>query len=286
MYRLLKLVGFSVLLILSLNSLALEQINYLSHGNNDDYFIKVLKLSLDKTADEYGQYQLNFSELMSLDESLKKLGKNTQVNEIRRLMPKARVLKMPNIRHIPFPTQRGVLGYRICYGNKINATKHLSIAESPLFLLGNGWPDADIMRFNGFGVKSIDLSSLNGNNPIQSMYQLSVKDNYYFCRGVNEIAAERKLRKMSPQLAEAQEFMLFYPAPLFFYTHVDNKRLANRVYEGLTRAYKDGSFIKLWNKAYLPKLDIEVMRSKKIHSFASPLLDKVDMAYKRFNYQL
>ncbi len=267
-----------------------QTITYLNPEDDDHYFVKVLKLSLDKTKDQYGEYTLRFHPKMNRDQALAKLRENSTPNAIRMLMPKKHVLSMENIRHIPFPLQRGILGYRICsYSDTLHRRvaniSRLAELKSFSFLQGVGWPDGDILSHHGFDVNIVDLSTLEG-NPIRGMYEMAANGQVdFFCRGAHELKAESGLRRQVPSLKTEQTMALYYPAPLFFYVGKSNTTLANRVLDGLQMAYKDGAFLSLWKEHYDERLVFSNLEKRKIYRLDSPLTLKIDQAYRDYVYR-
>lgn len=149
------------------------------------------------------------------------------------------------LRPVRVPIYRGLLGHRIFIINKSRQAdfdKVKTLADLKAFTAGQGigWTDVTILGDAGLKVVTNKYDLL--------FKQVAANRIDYFPRGVAEAPAEVAAHaKDLPDLAVEKHVMVVYPFDLFFYTSKANEKLAALIEAGLTKAYEDGSYIKLFN---------------------------------------
>ena len=209
--------------------------------NRHDYIISLLKLALDKTVDEYGDYELvhcpypaeqkrNFRLVLN-NGGLDLLWSMTTRHREKVLLP------------IRIPLQKGLLGHRIFLIRpemQETFSKVDSLLELKYLTAGQGhdWPDNEILKYNGLRVVSCHKYPL-----CFSMLEKGRFD--YFPRGLAEPLGE--LRQYAHLgLVIENTILLRYPAPIYFFVNRGNPALAERLEKGLRTAIDDGSFDNLF----------------------------------------
>ena len=103
------------------------------------------------------------------------------------------------------------------------------------------WSDFGIFKSNGLKV----VSSTN----YDALFEMLKHGRFdYFSRGVNEVWSE--LAQHSDQLVIADNVMLFYPHPVYFFVGKHRPELAALVEKGLKIATQDGSYKALFQSYY------------------------------------
>ncbi len=143
---------------------------------------------------------------------------------------------------IKIPVYRGILGLRLLLVKKGNYKKFSNIKTLKTlqdYTGGHGshWMDLPVYAANNLRVKTYgDYDSLF--KQLQSTYF------DYFHRGLNEIWNEQARHPQT--LSIADNVMLFYQQPVYFFVSKRRPELAKSLHQGLTLALKDGSYKKLF----------------------------------------
>jgi ABC-type amino acid transport substrate-binding protein len=150
---------------------------------------------------------------------------------------------------VPFPIDKGLLGYRISlvdkHGqdrfsrvNNIEDLRQLRVGQ------GSGWSDVRIYEHQGIPIEttpdyeSLVLMLLHGRFDL-------------FPRGLWEIAPElAAYGRRYPDLVVEQHLLLHYPFFETFYVSRSAPRLASRITAGLERMLADGCFDALFAKQF------------------------------------
>lgn len=252
------------------------------HDSRYRYQAEALRLALEKTRGTYGPYRLEASPAMVAPRVLIALNKNQFPNFFAELSYDEVHLESGNLMHIPFPVDRGIVGYRVCFAHE-DAKERLSRARTLEDLrsfrmgLGTGWADVKVLRHSGFNV-------VEGPNYEGLFQMLALKRFDLFCRGTNEIREEWEAHRNVPGLSVETTFAIAYPLPRFFYTHKSNARAAQRVEKGLLLAYQDGSLQALWHKHYRSSLEFARLKERRFFWLENPLVKTLDPSYRKYNY--
>lgn len=143
---------------------------------------------------------------------------------------------------IRIPIYHGALGLRLLLVNKERKAELESIKDI-----------ADLQRYTGgHGLHWGDLPIYDANKlkviahkQYESIFKLLKLNRIdYFHRGINEIWAEYEHHQNS--LAIADNIMLFYPLPVYFFVTTQRPGLAISLEKGLNLALQDGSFKRLF----------------------------------------
>ena len=274
-------------LILFVPTFAMSSITKLIYHSSDNsiderklYEIELLSLALDKTKDKYGDYELIPSKIMTVERA----EHNLRENKIKNFILKTSVSNkyLDDFSYTNFPVDRGVVGYRVSFispkiKENIKDIKSLDELKKFKFAQGVGWLDTDILKENGFNV--IMIANYN------SFFRMLILNRIdFFPRGINEILAEYNAYKYLDKFDYDRTFALYYPLPRFFFMNKKNKKVTQRIEEGLKIGYDDGSLDKLFEKYYQPSIDFIKMKQRKIYKIDNPFLLDIDTSYEKYNY--
>ncbi|HEY7885673.1 MAG TPA: hypothetical protein VIC08_12090, partial [Cellvibrionaceae bacterium] len=243
-----------------------------------DYETELLRLVLEKTLKQYGPYQLQPGFAMNLPRAIS-MARN---NEAENLFFKTSYSEVLNqeFAYLPYPLDRGVLGYRVCFVNKDVAEKisqitHVEELKKYTIGQGVGWLDSAILQHNGFQV-------VESENYANLFLMLAAGRIDLFCRGATEIEAEWQAHRELEGLALDESFALYYPLPRFFWTHTENKVALERINKGLVIALADGSAKTLWQKHHGGKLDFAKLQQRRIFTLENPNVKTINIEYRHF----
>jgi len=239
------------------------------------YFIALLNLALDKTEAEKGPYKSQkIKVIVKQSRALRLLSANKIVDVVWTMTSKKRE---KDLRPVRIPLLKGLLGHRIFIINKGDQARFAKVSdESDLKKLragqGHDWPDIEILKSNGITVFS--------SPSYEGLFRMLAKKRFdYFPRGLNEPFNEVEARPELNLMVE-ESLLIQYPAPIFFFTHKKNNRLAQRLEQGLRLAIEDGSFDGIfYNHPSNKKMfDQAKITERKIFRFDNPLLTEESAA--------
>ncbi|WP_416306588.1 hypothetical protein [Neptunicella sp. SCSIO 80796] len=244
-------------------------IRHITHKSQDDfrdsYYADLLKLALQASQQEYGDYSLvpvpvdvfqgRVIELLKRGEQLDVIWTMTSETREQQLLP------------IRIPLAKGIMGYRLLMIREGTQSlfNHLDERQLKQKLAGQAydWPDTQILKANGFKVITAPASTL------VAMLKAGRFD--YFPRGLQEIWDEVD----SFDGVEVEDSLLiYYPAPMFFFVNRQNKILAERLEKGLRLVVDRGGQEKLLDEYHF--IRDAVLRAKianrKIITLRNPAL--------------
>ena len=244
------------------------------------YNYAVLRLALEKTKADYGDYKLVPSGMMNNIRAIDTLRNHTRENFFVKLSYES---EFPDfMEYIRFPVDLGIVGKRVCFISP-NAKQRLSdkpnLEELKTFThgQGKGWLDVKVLKHNGFIVEVVNIYD-------NKFYMVANNRFDFFCRGVNELKSEYEKFGGIENLDFDRTFAFVYPLPRFFYTHRANKDAIKRVTEGIMRAYKDGSLIKLWHAYYQESVEFSELHKRVKFHLNNPSVKDIDFDYERYFY--
>lgn len=146
---------------------------------------------------------------------------------------------------IKIPIYQGMLGLRLLMVNKKahqTVSKLSSLQDFQKLTGGHGlhWADLPVYEANG-----LPVSAHKHYESIFKMLELGRIE--YFHRGLNEIWGE--LAGHEDTLKIADNIMLFYPHPVYFFISKKRPELALKLEHGIKLAIEDGSFKKLFEES-------------------------------------
>lgn len=200
----------------------------------DLYPIELLTLALEKSKAQYGDFKL-----VPLFSDMTRARTSTLVASGRGLDITWRMTSQQlesELKAIYIPLLKGMMGYRIFIIRNHDSNlfpADISLEQLRLNLAGQGigWPDTDILRFNGFGVIEGHYANL--------LDMLAKRRFDYFPRAIHEpwveIDGDNRFRV-------EDKILLRYPAAMFYFVKSDNEELHARIENGLNQMIKSGEF--------------------------------------------
>ncbi len=233
-----------LLLIFTLESFAQEIVRIIRPQSEEDashhYFSALLQQALDKTAAEYGSAQAQptpFVLEQGRAEQALKAGQHIDVYWMGTSLEREQELAA-----IRIPLLKGLLGYRgliIRESERLFFSKRVNWLRLNLRSICQGmhWPDSDILESGGFRViRSARFKSM-----------FAMLENFrcdMFPRGIHEGPAEVSAHSQnSDKLGWFDQYLIYYPFPMYFFTKKDNVVLTDRIAKGLEMMIDDGSFM-------------------------------------------
>jgi hypothetical protein len=198
------------------------------------YFVDLLTLSLEASKEKYGPYQLKPLSINMAQGRTSLMLQQSQLIDLTWRMTSTEL--EDTLQAVYFPILKGMMGYRIfiIQNNKQQMfPKELTLENLKKIPLGQGinWADTDILKANGFRVTS--------GNDISLLDMLKKGRFTFFPRGIHEPWLEIT---NEPSLSVEKNFMLKYPAPVFFFVNKHNIYLQQRLTYGLTQLLESGQF--------------------------------------------
>lgn len=207
-----------------------------------DFALKLLELVLLKAGTPYQILAVKSNEVLTegrvekmlLDGELDMLFISTSAARERTMIP------------IKVPIYRGLLGLRLLLIQPQNNEKFKQIKnlqDLKPYVAGHNvhWSDFAVFKENGLKVVS--------STSYDALFEMLKHNRFdYFSRGVNEVWSELALH--SEDLMIADNLMLFYPHPVYFFVGKHRPELAALVEKGLAIATQDGSYKTLFQSYY------------------------------------
>lgn len=280
----LKFPLFLFLLTFSLNSFAKLSVTFATGALaniKDEYEYNVLKLALDHSIEQYGEYELNIRPGNDVP-SYTRLRVETENNRYENMVYKDSVSNelMDKLLGIPFPVDLGAASYRVGFvspesSQKIKHIKTKNQLTSLTMIQGRGWLDGEILESQGFKVVE--------GRYIEGLFHMAANmRGDLFPLGAHELKTAWEQFKHIEYLDYDKSICIYYPLPKFFFTHKDNVEFAERVKTGLENAYQSGDLFKLWKKYFYDKVMFSNLSQRKIFKFENPKISAVDKSYEQY----
>lgn len=209
----------------------------------NQYYLEMLRLALDKTRKEFGDYRLRaVEEDFSQNRAIALLADDRALDVIWTMTSREREEKLRPIR---IPLLRGLMGMRLLiirsgdqgwFDNvtRLDQLRQLRAGQ------GHDWPDTRILRANNLPLVSV--------SHYQALFGMLEQGRFdYLPRAVNEPWAEVEAHP-EMDLAVEDTLLLYYPAASYFFVAPGNDRLARRLKTGLEKALADDSLTRLFRE--------------------------------------
>lgn len=240
-----------------------------------EYIHELLKMALDKTNSEYGEYDIRYHESETLPErQLKGLEGGEQVSVT---FSHAKSKWDTAATRVPFPLIKGLGGYRFFFTmpqhipalEKLNSKKDFYQFS---YGQGLGWSTAGILEDNQYRV-------VYGSSYAGMFVMLNANRFDLLMRSAYEILGER------PHLSKQHPKITFYPhvamltfLPMYFYVSDAQPDLAARLEKGLKAAAESGEFDTLFNRYFA-----DAVNFSQSPSFRAFWIDNKNVSAKQFN---
>lgn len=232
----------------------------------NQYFLDLLRLTLDKTVDADGAYSIQAcDQRMPQRRALKQMQKQRCINLVWTMTSAEREQQALAIR---IPLLKGLLGQRVLMIRKQDAARFkdietLSQLGEMIAGQGIGWPDVDILKANQLPVIEGPL--------YEGLFIMLQRGRFdYMPRGLTEFELELEQRAYLNLMVEPH-LLLSYTSPVYFFVSRDNHQLATRLEKGLRLAIEDGSFEALFRRYNYHKL-VELLEQRRVIKLFNPSL--------------
>lgn len=208
--------------------------------SNNYYFVRALKLALDKTVASHGPYRLEQPKAYlvdsrlraSIDQGVVDLAWFTSSPEAETALL---AIKKPLLGPI---NEYHLLLIRREDQERFSQVKTLEELRNFTGGISEQWADAEVLRANELPLVAVSRYPV-------LFKMLAAKRFDYFPRGLYQITSEAR-RHPELDLVIENSLMLHYPSSTYFFVAKDNRKLANRIQSGLELAERDGSLDELF----------------------------------------
>ncbi len=212
------------------------------------YHFELLRAALDKTVERYGPYvEQPVTQPMTSDRQNAEAIRGALINLL--ISDAGHVEIDRGMLPVPFPIDRGLLGFRVALIDRRNQDRVLGInALDDLRRVavgqGHNWGDVAIYRYNGVPVETAVT--------YESLFPMLMSGRFdLFPRGATEAPQElAAFGARYPNLAIDRHLLIRYPFAQFFYVAKSAPRLAERLRDGLEQMLADGSFQVLFDRHF------------------------------------
>jgi hypothetical protein len=213
------------------------------------YVVGLLDLSLKNGGAKYGETKVELVRHDNINhESVVRLIKDKYIDVMWSGFSPDREKEM---KAIPVPLVRGLLGYRVSIIHKDNLSDFKARGRlafnNKLACQGKYWPDIKVLSDNGHNVRKI--------HSYEQIFQLvSRKKCDYFPRAIFEAYGEIKAAQdKHPELVVFDDVILNYLLPYLFFVNKDNHELFEKITYGLKESISNGSYDEFMKRHMLTK---------------------------------
>nr|WP_324259933.1 hypothetical protein [Cellvibrio fontiphilus] len=258
----------ALLMLLALPAHAAENVVYSwaesrSMDERGHYPVALLKLALAKAGGDYTPVAARHD--LSQSRTLRHVELGRELDITWTLTTPERETRLLPIR---IPLDRGLLGWRLLLIKPENSELFASLSLEQLKDLRCGqehdWPDYPILRHNGF--KITPTTNYQG-----LFYMLQRGRIAFFPRALTEVLPEIKTQEKIP-LAIAPRWVLYYPAPVYYFVNKQRPDLAKAIERGLLIAMADGSMRELFLQHFGESIKHMALDKREIIRLENPLL--------------
>ena len=246
------------------------------------YTRELIRLALEATKKDYGAYKLvenpvGENSARALKNSADKVFENYFVRQ------SVSMDLIKEMGYVAFPVDLGIVGYRVAFVSKqtkerLKSVNTLEELKEFSIVQGIGWLDTRILRHNGFDVYT--------SGTFEGMFKTIALNRFdLFFRGANELLDEWNSHTDIDGLTYDESILLYYPLPRFFFTAKENVLAIERIQEGLSRAYENGSVLELWEAYYRPSLEFVALNKRRIFRITNPYIKELSVDYEQYIYR-
>jgi hypothetical protein len=244
---------------------------------------QVIQLALEKTQTNHDFFEMVPINVISRTHAIAALNQNLYENFVISLSYEDALRESGNLIYIPFPIELGALSYRICYANKnivgqVQGIKNLQQLQHYKIGVGASWVDARILKHHGLQI--VEGSNITG---LFRMTQAGRAD--LFCPSPSEYFHELRAEPTSA-LQLDNKLALYYPLPRFLFAHKSSKPLLDRIQKGIAIAYKDGSYMELWNEIQGQAILRADLGKRNLIKLENPFISSLSDDYKQYLFNL
>lgn len=213
------------------------------------YLTDVLKLTLEKTTEEYGPYELQyFTETMTANRSKLETEKGMRIDLLFSPHWRGHFVDPSKVIAVEFPVVNGMLGLRNLIsteGTGALLDKTESMMSFKQLVAGLGpWIDAEILAANQIEV--VEAQTL------EALFPMLMHGRFdYIPLSMLDAHTTLTTRKIDfPGIVLNREISVFYPLPFYLYVNARKPELAERLKKGVAAALADGSIDSLFSQHF------------------------------------
>ncbi|HTF95209.1 MAG TPA: hypothetical protein VL995_03675 [Cellvibrio sp.] len=265
---------FSLLMLVTARWVIAEEVMQVKYiGNNsvirEDYYIALIDAALKATKNDYGAYQINYSQELLASERKHELLVSGEKLNIDRLVgfptndgPRKGLLR------VDVPILNGFMGYRILLIRAENQTRFSAIStlEELRYLpmgFGKGW-EGHVYKYNGFTVAET--------TNVEMMLKMLAGKRYAFIPlSVIEIEDSYEIGGVKVDTLVPEKTLLIYmPLPVYFYVSPTEPVLAERLTKGLRALKASGEIDNIFAEHFSNRLQRLNLSQRKIIELGNP----------------
>lgn len=242
------------------------------------YLTDVLKLALEKTAAEYGPYELQyFTDTMSSNRSKLETEKGVRIDLSFSSHWRGYFVDSTKVIAVEFPVLNGMLGLRNLITTK-ETKRRLDNIESAMgfkqLVAGMGaWIDTEILVANQIEVVEAQT--------FEALFPMLMHGRFdYIPLSMLDAHTTLTTRKIDfPGIVLSQDISVFYPLPFYLYVNAGKPELAERLEKGVQIALADGSIDQLFSQHFFyvrPELQ---SKKRKLVVLHNPLISEEKNAF-------
>lgn len=169
---------------------------------------------------------------------------------------------------VPIPLFMGLIGMRVPLLPLGSLAVEANWSEDHWKTLRAGqladWPDTDILKANGFPVMTASV--------YRSLFLMLDAGRFdYFPRSVIEIEQEMKANQ-ALNIGISQHWLLYYPAPFYFFVSPSEPELAEQLHQGLLNLHNSGRFLEIFLHYYGERIERLNISTRHVLRLNNPLL--------------
>lgn len=243
-------------------------------AGRDEYDIALLKMALDVTKDDFGEYTLSVNEQrFGTLRARREISKGAIINIYPSPLRNQDVLEKEKIMVVRFPTMKGILGYRALIirdedKEKFDGVKSLADLQNLAIGQGQGWIDSDIYRANGVAVVDAPRYGF--------LYTMLSRNRFdAIALGVGEIDAALGSTEASFQrnFTIYKGLLIYYPFPTVYHVSAKLPHLVERLEIGLARLEASGEFERHFQAHHATRLQQYQENGAEVIILANPFLE-------------
>lgn len=256
--------GLLLLFWVSFPSLASERVvtyswpKAMQNDKRGDYPVALLQLALAKSGMPLRSEPSDF--VMSQFRTMKQLETGKGIDVVWTMTNPERETKLRPIR---IPIDRGLIGWRLLAIRQQDADFFRQLPgagalKTLLTVQGADWPDFQILKDNGF--KVVPSQHFAG------MYSMLVNQRVrFFARSATEIWLELAAEQQQGDAVQvAPNWVLHYPAALYFFVRKQDDELATAIESGLEAAIADGSMRQLFLQHFQQTIELSALGQRQV----------------------
>jgi hypothetical protein len=251
---------------------------------SDSHVLRLVTAALEATSPQYGPYEFRVAPLrMERDRLLQEMLKGEQVNLSAQVTSLEWEQRLTPIR---IPVDKGISSYRISLIDSRNqdlfsAVRTLEQLKNLSLGAGRQWSLTTTYKQAGFHV--VEGSTSDG---LHSM--LAAGRFQHFSRAIDEAVYEQAAYAPTfPTLSVERSLALYIPSPRYFFVGGgQQRRLAQRLEQGIKILIADGRFDHLFHEFYDGLIDKTGLRKRRIFRLDNPQLSpQTPLSNKAYWYE-